>query len=153
VLERLRGHGLELADRLLFEEVYTPRLIPNFEQIAEVDLYGRPGRSTCLNNPHARTFIVSMVEDWFKSNPLDGLMWESERQGPLNNLLGMNFTGVNDRTTVNCFCGYCARKGKEQGIDVERVQAAPAVNVHETFFLPHHAPDVGFRAAPDLRVH
>jgi glycosyltransferase involved in cell wall biosynthesis len=34
-----------------------------------------------------------------------------------------------------------------EGIDVERVQAAPAVNVHETFFLPHHAPLVGNVAA------
>jgi glycosyltransferase involved in cell wall biosynthesis len=30
-----------------------------------------------------------------------------------------------------------------EGIDVEHVVAAPPVNVHETFFLPHHAPVVG----------
>jgi L-malate glycosyltransferase len=30
-----------------------------------------------------------------------------------------------------------------EGIDVEHVLAAPTVNVHETFFLPHHAPIVG----------
>jgi glycosyltransferase involved in cell wall biosynthesis len=30
-----------------------------------------------------------------------------------------------------------------EGIDVEHVLAAPSVNVHETFFLPHHAPVVG----------
>jgi L-malate glycosyltransferase len=30
-----------------------------------------------------------------------------------------------------------------EGIDVEHVLAAPPVNVHETFFLPHHAPVVG----------
>jgi hypothetical protein len=107
---------------LLFEEVYNPRLIPNFEQIAEVDVYGRSGRSTCLNSPHARNFIVSMVEDWFKSNELDGLMWESERQGPLNNMLGANFSGVGERTTANCFCTWCARKGKDQGIDVARAK-------------------------------
>lgn len=34
-----------------------------------------------------------------------------------------------------------------EGIDVEHVLAAPAVNVHETFFLPHHAPVVGNVAA------
>jgi len=107
---------------LLFEEAYNPRLIPHFEQIAEVDVYGRPGRSTCLNNPHARNFIVSMVEDWFKSNELDGLMWESERQGPLNNMLGANFTGVGDRTTASCFCTWCTHKGKEQGIDVAQAR-------------------------------
>jgi L-malate glycosyltransferase len=34
-----------------------------------------------------------------------------------------------------------------EGIDVEHVVAAPAVNVHETFWLPHHAPVVGNVAA------
>jgi glycosyltransferase involved in cell wall biosynthesis len=34
-----------------------------------------------------------------------------------------------------------------EGIDVEHVQAAPAVNVHEAFFLPHGAPVVGNVAA------
>ena len=30
-----------------------------------------------------------------------------------------------------------------EGIDIEHVLAAPPVNIHETFFLPHHAPVVG----------
>jgi glycosyltransferase involved in cell wall biosynthesis len=34
-----------------------------------------------------------------------------------------------------------------EGIDVEHVLAAPAVNVHEAFFLPHGAPVVGNIAA------
>ena len=34
-----------------------------------------------------------------------------------------------------------------EGIDVEHVQAAPPVNVHETFWLPHQAPVVGNVAA------
>jgi len=34
-----------------------------------------------------------------------------------------------------------------EGIDVERVAATPAVNVHEAFFLPHGAPVVGNVAA------
>jgi L-malate glycosyltransferase len=34
-----------------------------------------------------------------------------------------------------------------EGIDVDRVVAAPAVNVHETLWLPHHAPLVGNVAA------
>src|SRR5258708_23488209 len=35
-----------------------------------------------------------------------------------------------------------------EGIDVEHVLAAPPVNVHEAFFLPHGAPIVGNVAAP-----
>ena len=34
-----------------------------------------------------------------------------------------------------------------EGIDVEHVRAAPPVNVHEAFWLPHHAPVVGNVAA------
>lgn len=34
-----------------------------------------------------------------------------------------------------------------EGIDVDHVLAAPAVNVHELFWLPHHAPVVGNVAA------
>jgi hypothetical protein len=120
VTPQAKARGMRVY--LLFEEVYNPRLIPNFEQVAEVDVYGRSGRSTCLNNPHARNFIVSMVEDWFKSNELDGLMWESERQGPLNNMLGAHFGGIPDRMTANCFCSHCTRKGKDQGIDVARAK-------------------------------
>jgi len=34
-----------------------------------------------------------------------------------------------------------------EGIDVDHVRAAPAVDVHQTFWLPHHAPVVGNVAA------
>lgn len=34
-----------------------------------------------------------------------------------------------------------------EGIDLDHVQAAPPVNLHEAFFLPHHAPIVGNVAA------
>jgi L-malate glycosyltransferase len=34
-----------------------------------------------------------------------------------------------------------------EGIDVDRIAGLPAVNVHETFWLPHHAPVVGNIAA------
>src|SRR5271163_3927499 len=54
----------------LFEEAYNPKLITNFERIAEVDIYGRVGRDTCFNNPDARHFLTAMVEDWVKSNEL-----------------------------------------------------------------------------------
>jgi glycosyltransferase involved in cell wall biosynthesis len=45
--------------------------------------------------------------------------------------------GVPDERTVTV----------HEGIDVEHVRAVPAVNVHETFFLPHNAPVVGNIAA------
>jgi len=45
--------------------------------------------------------------------------------------------GVADERTVTV----------HEGIDVDHVRAAPAVNIHEAFFLPHNAPVVGNIAA------
>jgi hypothetical protein len=116
VIPRAKARGMRTY--ALFEENYNPRLIPNFSQIAEVDLYGRVGRSTCFNNPHARTFLTSMVADWVTSNDLDGLMWESERQGPLNTMLGAHFGDMAPRrASLGCFCDTCISKAREQGIN------------------------------------
>jgi hypothetical protein len=106
----------------LFEEAYNPAFMPGFETVCEVDVYGRLGRTTCFNNPNARNFLTSMVSDWMTSNDLDGLMWESERQGPLNNVIGAHFNSMPKRASIHCFCQYCMRKGRDQGIDSERAR-------------------------------
>jgi hypothetical protein len=107
----------------LFEEAYSPRLMPGFEKVAEVDLHGQIGGSTCLNNPEARNFLIALVEDWFKYNELDGIMWESERQGPLNNTLGAHFGQFTGNSSIHCFCTHCTSKAAAQGISVERARA------------------------------
>ena len=120
VIPKAKARGIQTY--ALFEEVYNPRLMPNFEKIAEVDLYGRIGRSTCLNNPYARNFLVSMVSDWFSNNDLDGMMWESERQGPLNNTVGAFFWRFEKNAPIYCFCHYCRAKARARGIDVWRAR-------------------------------
>jgi len=64
------------------EDVYNPRFIPNFEKVAEVDIYGKRTAQACLNNPDVRDFLNSLVEDYVKSYEVNGVMWGSERQGP-----------------------------------------------------------------------
>lgn len=120
VIPRAKARGIQTY--ALFEEAYNPRLIPNFEKVAEVDVYGRVGRSTCFNNPNARNFLVSLVSDWFSNNDLDGMMWESERQGPLENTLGMHFGRFDGEAFIHCFCSYCRAKARAQGIDAERAR-------------------------------
>ena len=116
VIPQAKARGMQTY--ALFEEAYNPSLIPNFEKVAEVDVYGKPGRQTCFNNPYARTFIASMVSDWVSNNDIDGLMWESERQGPLNNTLGAHFSNMSlRRPSINCFCAHCIQKAKNLGID------------------------------------
>ncbi|MGC2638539.1 MAG: hypothetical protein WA294_15250 [Acidobacteriaceae bacterium] len=107
----------------LFEEAYNPSLIPNFEAVCEVDVYGRLGRTTCFNNPGARSFLMAMVSEWMTNNEVDGLMWESERQGPLNSTIGAHFGSLGARRPfIGCFCPHCMRKGRDQGIDSERAR-------------------------------
>ncbi len=122
VIPKAKARGMQTY--ALFEEAYNPRLMPGFEKIAEVDINGRVGGSTCLNNPDARNFLASLVTDWFKSNELDGLMWESERQGPLNNTLGAHFGRFTGNAFINCFCPHCVRKATERGINVPRARDA-----------------------------
>lgn len=121
VIPKAKARGLQTY--CLFEEAYNPRLMPNFEKIAEVDVYGKIGRSTCFNNPDARTFLMSLVDAWFKTNDLDGMMWESERQGPLNTTLEAHFGKITGSRFIHCFCAHCLSKGAEWGINVERARA------------------------------
>jgi hypothetical protein len=120
VTPKAKARGMKVY--CLFEEAYNPRLMPNFEKVAEVDLYGKIGRSTCFNNPNARNFLTSLVQDWFTNNDLDGMMWESERQGPLNMALKADFSS-GARRSICCFCAHCLQRGHEQGINVERARA------------------------------
>jgi hypothetical protein len=119
VTPKARKRGMKVY--CLFEEAYNPALMPNFEKIAEVDVYGRIGHSTCLNNPYARAFLTSMVQDWFSNNDLDGMMWESERQGPLNTAIRADFSNAPSRN-ICCFCSHCLSKGREKGINVDRAR-------------------------------
>jgi hypothetical protein len=122
VIPKAKARGIQTY--ALFEEKYNPKLMPNFEKIAEVDIYGRLGTDPCFNNPNARIFLMSLVEDWTKSNDLDGLMWESERQGPLNTVIGAHFakTRTSSRRSLSCFCEYCEKKCQSHGIDFERTK-------------------------------
>ncbi len=104
------------------EDVYNPRLIPGFEKVGEVDIYGRRTGQACLNNPEVRNFLNSLVEDYVKSFEVDGVMWGSERQGPLNNAIGSRHGGFNGRAEITCFCEHCREKGRQRGVAVERAR-------------------------------
>jgi hypothetical protein len=107
-----------------FIDDINPRYLDGFEQMAaEVDAYGRATRRTCLNNPHVRELLVSLVEDWIKSYDVDGIMWGSERQGPLNNVIERPRMGqFGGASELVCFCPFCCRKGRDRGIDVVRAR-------------------------------
>lgn len=124
VIPKAKARGIQTY--CLFEEAYNPRLMPGFEKIAEVDFNREIGGSTCLNNPAARDFLTALVGDWFRHNDLDGLMWESERQGPFNDMIGAHFGRFSAKSRIFCFCRHCTGKALGQGINVERVHAGYA---------------------------
>ncbi len=93
--------------------------IPQFQEMAEVDLHGRKLSQVCFNNPHFRSFLMAMVDDCVTSYEIDGLLWRSERWGALTNTL-YKWDGVGN-TAIPCFCPFCLEKGQKNGINIERM--------------------------------
>jgi hypothetical protein len=120
VIPKAKARGMQSYCWL--EDVYNPRFLAGFERLSEIDVYGRRTNQACLNHPEVRSFLRSLVEDYIKTYEVDGLMWGSERQGPLNNAIGSRHGGFNGRATLTCFCNHCRAVGRERGIDVERAR-------------------------------
>jgi len=100
----------------------THEEIPEFAEMAEWDLGGQRLSQVCFNNPHFRAYVEAMVEDCVRSYEIDGLLWRSERWGPLSNALSLSRgAGTVKSTETACFCPHCIKKGEEQGINVQRV--------------------------------
>jgi len=120
VLPAARKRGMKVI--CWFEDVIGAN-VPGFDAAREVTLVGRPSTFACSRNPNTRNFWLGMVEDYLRSYDVDGLMWGSERQGPLGNAIGANHGGLGAGGGVACFCQYCIAAAKQQGIDVERAKA------------------------------
>src|SRR5262249_10305894 len=85
-------------------------------------LTGPASTFACARNPHMRHFWLGLVEDYLRSYDVDGLMWGSERQGPLGNVLVANHGGAGSGGRVACFCQYCVEAAKKDGINVDRAR-------------------------------
>jgi hypothetical protein len=89
----------------------------------EVDVHGKPGSHLCFRNPSTREFWLALTEDHLRSyDGLDGLMWGSERQGPLNTALGASHGEGARPAQAACFCPHCLEVARSQGIDAERAR-------------------------------
>lgn len=104
-----------------FEDTFRAS-VPNFQSLTEIDVYGRKTTTLCHNNPDYRNFLFSMAEDWCKSYEVDGVMWGSERQGPLNNAIGAYHGGLREEPLITCFCEFCRARARERGISIERAR-------------------------------
>ena len=104
-----------------FEDVFR-RDVRGLDQAVEIDLHGKPTTRTCPRNPNTRNFWLALVEDYLRSYDVDGLMWGSERQGPLNNAIGASHGGGGNPATVGCFCKYCLSAAQKMRIDADRAR-------------------------------
>ncbi len=104
-----------------FEDVIAAD-VPGFENAREVVLNGPPSTFACSRNPDTRNFWLGLVEDFLRSYDVDGLMWGSERQGPLGNVLVANHGGPGSGGRLACFCSYCEAAARAEGINVDRAR-------------------------------
>jgi hypothetical protein len=104
-----------------FEDVIAAD-VPGFDKAREVVLGGPPSTFACSRNPNTRQFWLGMVEDYLRSYDVDGLMWGSERQGPLGNVLVASHGTAGNGGRAACFCQYCLDAARKDGINVDRAK-------------------------------
>jgi hypothetical protein len=119
VLPRAHKRGMKVI--CWFEDVFRKDVV-GLEKAFEIDVHGTPQARVCYRNPNTLNFWLGLTEDYLRSYDVDGLMFGSERQGPLNNALGASHGGGASPTTVGCFCPHCLAAAKEDGINVERAR-------------------------------
>lgn len=111
------AHQRNLKVICWFEDVFRSD-VGGFDRAAEIDINGKHTNSACHRNPNTRNFWLGLIEDYLRSYDVDGLMWGSERQGPLDNALSAKHGG--SESSVTCFCQYCLEAARREGIDPSR---------------------------------
>ena len=125
VVPAARKRGMKTFSWII-EDNMLPN-VPGMDQLWEKDMNGatptRHPAGPCFHNPHYRNYLLGLVEDHCRSYQIDGIMFGSERQGPLGYSLGAYHNGARaDPGTVCCFCSFCERDARAQGIDFARVK-------------------------------
>lgn len=95
---------------------------PFAEQLCEYDIDGNHTGNVNLINPNYRNFLKAVTEDCIRSYPIDGLLWRTERPGPLSNTLGFNHYDNLPRPNPTSFDEYTIEFAQKKGIDTDRVQ-------------------------------
>src|SRR5581483_3167764 len=95
--------------------------VPGVPALREIDWQGRPANTLCPLQPDYREFLIGLTRDYCQSYELDGLMWGSERQGPLLNGMSAK-VGKGDPAHVTCFCELHQKAANDRGIDVKRAK-------------------------------
>ena len=117
VLPKAKQRGIKIY--CWYEDVFRSD-IPGVEPLREIDIQGRKSNELCALNPDYKNFLIGLTTDYCKSYDIDGVMWGSERQGPLGNAIGASHGGRANPNRVTCFCEHHQKAAQERGIDVKR---------------------------------
>jgi len=119
VLPKAHRRGMKVY--CWYEDVFRDD-IQGVAGLQEVDWQGRRAGSLCPLHPDYRNFIIGLTKDYCQSYDIDGVMWGSERQGPLHNAIGARHGGRADPARVTCFCEHHQKAATERGIDFQRAK-------------------------------
>jgi hypothetical protein len=116
-----KAHRRRMKVYCWYEDVFRDD-IPGVSKLKEVDLRGQKASTLCALHPDYRNFLIGLTEDYCHSYEIDGVMWGSERQGPLHNAISARHGGKADSSRVTCFCEFHQKAGRDRGIDVARTK-------------------------------
>jgi hypothetical protein len=114
-------HGIKVFPFVL-EDNHSPAAVPVWKKLAEVDIHGHVSTLPCKHNPYYRAWLGGLVEDYARSYDIGGMMWGAERQSGFLNAIGLSMGGNTDASKATCFCEFCQKNAKENGIDVARAR-------------------------------
>ena len=95
---------------------------PFADQLCEYDIYGQHTGNVNLINPNYRNFVKAISEDCIRSYPIDGLLWRTERTGPLSDTLGFGHSSSIGKPNATSFDEYSIKFAKEKGINTKRAK-------------------------------
>ncbi|HVW21899.1 MAG TPA: twin-arginine translocation signal domain-containing protein [Opitutaceae bacterium] len=124
VLQRTIDAGKKAGIKVfpfVLEDNHRPA-IAHWDKLAEVDFHGRLQQYPCKNNPYYHGWLTGLVEDYARSYEIGGMMWGAERQSGFLNAAGLAMGGGGDPGKATCFCDYCTKKARSEGIDPERAR-------------------------------
>ena len=119
-----RAHRRGMKVYAFYEDRFREDL-PGMSDLREVDWQGRRASyMLCPLHPDYREFLLGLTRDYCESYDIDGVMWGSERQGPLHNAISAESKQgiVDDRARVGCFCKFHEQAARARGIDVARAK-------------------------------
>ncbi len=90
---------------------------PHYEKLTEVDINGKSTGNVNLVNPQYRGLLFGLIEDCLRSYEVDGLLWRTERMGPMSDLL--DFTHSSSADTPTSFDEHTFERARKKGINIE----------------------------------